>query len=217
MTCPAASVDWDTTDYGVHTLDPRRFGIVNADPTAGIRLKSSFSRCESQDEVRHERARIDPSGHVALCYNVIKAIPQGDVGATAKAIVKEVAFDRWTNYARAKDVTEFNAAEKADIILRRDFQSGIKIPIGYVVNAVVTRKRSVSTAVLIDVCPRIDRSVKAESICIHRRRRRDLLIDFRSGLQRSGNESDEYSRREIDFFHSDRVITDKWRWCQCIS
>ena len=142
----------------------------------------------------HERARIDPSGHVALCYNVIKAIPQGEVSATAKAIVKEVAFNRWTNYARAKDVTEFKAAEKADVILRVDLQSGIKIPIGYVVNAVVTRKRSGSAAVLIDVRPHVDRTVKAESISIHRRRRgRDLLVDFRSGLQRSRDESDQYS------------------------
>src|SRR6478735_522515 len=144
MTCPAASVDWDTTSYWIPNLDSCRFCIVNADPAAGIRLESLVSRCESQDEVRHERARIDPSGHVALSYSVTKAIPEGEVSATAKAIVKEVAFDRWTNYARAKDVTEFNAAEKADIILRRDFQSGIKIPIGYVVNAVVTRKGSVS-------------------------------------------------------------------------
>src|SRR6478609_1173549 len=182
MTCPAASVDWDTTGYGVHNLDPRRFGIVNANAGAGIRLKSSFSRCESQNEVRHERARIDPSSHVALCYNVIKAIPQGEVSATAKAIVKEVAFNRWTNYARAKDVTEFNAAEKADVILRVDLQSGIKIPIGYVVNAVVTRKRSGSAAVLIDIRTRVDGSVETESIHWWWWRRRDLLIDFRSGL-----------------------------------
>ena len=97
-------------------------------------------------------------------YSVTKAIPQGEVSATAKAIVKEVAFNRWTNYARAKDVTEFNAAEKANVILRVDLQSGIKIPIGYVVNAVVTRKRSGSAAVLIDICPHVDRSVETESI-----------------------------------------------------
>ena len=156
MTRPTASVDWDSTGYWIPNLDPCRFGIVNADPAAGIRLKSSFSRCESQDEVRHERARIDPSGHVALCYNVIKAISQGEVSATAKAIVKEIAFNRWTNYARAKDVTEFNAAEKADIILRRDVKSGLKIPVGWVVNAVVAPKRSVSAAVLIDVGTRVD-------------------------------------------------------------
>ena len=34
MTCPPASVDWDTTGYGVPNLYPRRFGIVNADPGA---------------------------------------------------------------------------------------------------------------------------------------------------------------------------------------
>ena len=126
-------------------------------------------------------------------YNVIKAIPQGEVSATAKAIVKEVAFNRWTNYARAKDVTEFNAAEKADVILRVDLQSGLKIPIGWVVNAVVTVKRSGSAAVLIDIRAHVDRTVKAESIHWRRRRRRDLLIDFRSGLQRSRDESDQYS------------------------
>ena len=117
MTCSPASVDRDSTSYGIYDLDPRRFGIVNADTGARIRLKSFVSRCESQDEVRHKRARIDPSGHVALGYGVTKAIAQGEVSATAKAIVKEVAFNRWTNYARAKDVTEFNAAEKADVIL----------------------------------------------------------------------------------------------------
>src|SRR4029077_3170401 len=158
----------------------RGFGVVNADPGASIRLEPPTLGRDSQNEVKHERARIDPGGHVALCYNVVKAIPQGEVSATAKAIVKEVAFDRWTNYARAKDVAEFNAAEKADIILRRDFQSGIKIPVGYVVKAAVTRKRSVSAAVLIDVGPHVDRTVKAESIHWWWRRRRDLLIDFRS-------------------------------------
>ena len=66
MTCSSAGVDWDTTGYRVHNLDSRRFGIVNADPGARIRLKSLVSRCESQDEVEHERARIDPGGHVAL-------------------------------------------------------------------------------------------------------------------------------------------------------
>jgi hypothetical protein len=88
------------------------------------------SRCQSQDEVEHERAGIDPGRHVALSYRVTKAILQREVGATAKAIVKEVAFNRWTNYARAKDVTDFNAAVKANVILRVDLQSGIKIPIG---------------------------------------------------------------------------------------
>jgi len=62
---PSASVDWDTTGYGVLNLDPGRFGIVNADPAPGIRLKSS--KRESPDEVPHKRARIYPTSHVALC------------------------------------------------------------------------------------------------------------------------------------------------------
>jgi hypothetical protein len=208
VTCSPASVDWDSTGYGVSDLDARGFGVVNADPGASIRLEPPTLGRDSQNEVEHERARIDPGGHVALCYNVVKAIPQGEVSATAKAIVKEVAFNRGTNYARAKDVTEFNAAEKANVILRVDLQSGIKIPIVFD-KAVVTRKGPGSAAVLKDIGPRVDRTVETESIHWRRRRRRDLLIDLRSGLQRSRDESDQYSSREIYFFHSDRVITDK--------
>ena len=40
MTSPPASVDRDSAGYGVDNLDPSRFGIVNADPGAGIRLES---------------------------------------------------------------------------------------------------------------------------------------------------------------------------------
>ena len=176
MTCSSASVDRDTTSYRVLDLNPRRFGIVNTDPRSGIRLEFLVSRCESQDEVRHERARIDPGSHVALSYNVTKAIPQGEVSATAKAIVKEVAFNRGTNYARAEDVTEFNAAEKADVILRVDLQSGIKIPIGWVDIAVVTRKRSGSAAVLIDIRAHVDRTVKTDSVIWWWRRRCNVLV-----------------------------------------
>ena len=67
VTCSATSVDWDSASYGVINLDPSRFSIVNADARTEIRLELLVSRCESQNEVRQERARIDPSGHVALC------------------------------------------------------------------------------------------------------------------------------------------------------
>ncbi len=61
---PSASVEYGITGFGVHNVDPCGFGIVNADSAPDIRLESS--KRESPDEVRHERARIDPSSHVAL-------------------------------------------------------------------------------------------------------------------------------------------------------
>ena len=192
MTCPPAGVDWDSAGYGVPNLDSRRFGIVNAHSGAGIRLESLVSRRESQDEVRHEGSRIDPHGHVALCYKVTKAIPQSEVSATAKAIVEEVAFNRWTKYARPKDVTEFNAAEKADIILRRDRQ--LEIPIKSLES--VTRKRSVVTAVLKDIGPRIDRSVETEPIHWRRWWRDVFVFNGRTRLKRRGQKPCQSNSRE---------------------
>ena len=118
-------------------------------------------------------------------------IPQDEVGATPEAVVKEVAFNRWTKYACAKDVTEFNAAKKADIIFGRDRQSVVEIRIESVPN-ILTAKSSVSATVLIDIGPRVDRSVETEPVkfgCW--RRRRDLFVGFRSGLQRSCEESNQ--------------------------
>ena len=123
MTSPPASVDGDSTGIGVCELGASRFCIVNADPSADIRLEFLVSRCESQDEVPHKGAGIDPSGHVTLCQHITKRIPQGEVTAAPKAIVKEDAFNRWTNYPRAENVTEFNAAKKSDVIFRRDSES----------------------------------------------------------------------------------------------
>src|SRR5207248_3563733 len=120
---PPASVDWDHTSYRVLDLDPGRFGVIDADPGADIRLEFLVSRCESQDKVPHERARINPSSRVPLCQHITKRIPQGEVTAAPKAIVKEVAFNRWTNYTRTENVTEFNAAKKSDVIFRRDSES----------------------------------------------------------------------------------------------
>src|SRR3954469_20674762 len=65
VTFASASVDWNTAGYGVPNLDPRGFGIVTTDSGAHVRLEPS--KCESQNEVCHERARIDPGIHVALC------------------------------------------------------------------------------------------------------------------------------------------------------
>ena len=41
---------------------------------------------------------------------------QGKVSPASEAIVKEVAFNCWPKLARAKDVTEFDAAKKTDVI-----------------------------------------------------------------------------------------------------
>ena len=171
VTCSAASVNWDTTGYRIYDLDPRGFGVVNADAGAGIRLEPAIFGRNSQNEVKHKRACVNPGGRVALCYNVIKWIPQGEIGAATETIIEEIAFHRWTNYARAKDITELNAAEKSDVIFWIYVEAVSKERI----IRIVLCKRSVVTAVLIDVCPHVDRTVEAESI--HwRRRRRDLFV-----------------------------------------
>ena len=50
MICPPASVDGDSAGIGVCELGARRFGIIDADAGAGIRLEFLVSRCESQDK-----------------------------------------------------------------------------------------------------------------------------------------------------------------------
>jgi hypothetical protein len=97
MTFPPASVDWDLTSHGVPNLDARRFSVINADAGAGIRLEFLVSRRESQDEVRHERARIDPSSHVGLASRKLRGstregrerLVQGEISPTPEAIIKE--------------------------------------------------------------------------------------------------------------------------------
>src|SRR5205814_3827476 len=86
---PPASVDGDSAGIGVCKLGASRFGIVNADPSADIRLEFLVCRGESQDEVPHGRGRINPSSRVPLCQHITKRIPQGEVTAAPKAIVKE--------------------------------------------------------------------------------------------------------------------------------
>src|SRR5438094_9709786 len=123
MTSPPAGVDWDFTGYRVHNLGPRRFGIVNADPGAGIRLESLVSRCEWQDEVRHERTSINPSGHVALVSRTHRGTAraarerfvQGEISPTPEAIIEEIAFNGRPNYARTKNFTQSDAAKETDV------------------------------------------------------------------------------------------------------
>ena len=125
-----------------------------------------------------------------------KRIPQGEVGATSKAIIKEVAFNRWANYTGAKDVTEFDAAKEADVIFRVNFESGFKIRMVRSNVGLLSVKVVVVAAVLIDIRTRVDRSVEAESIHWWRRRRRDLLVDIRPSLKRGGKKSCERNSGE---------------------
>src|SRR5215471_20615210 len=116
MISPPASVDRYSAGHWVRDLDPRSFGVVNADPGAGIRLELPSWRPKSQNEVKHKGGRINPSGHVALCNEITIRFPQREVGATPKAIVEPVALNCWTNNARAKDITELDSTIKPDVI-----------------------------------------------------------------------------------------------------
>ena len=97
------------------------FRIVNADTRPCIRLESP--ECESPDKVPHKRTRVNPGSQVALSQYITLGIPQGEVSAAPKAVVKEVSFNGGTKYACTKDITEFDSAEKADVIFRRDSKS----------------------------------------------------------------------------------------------
>src|SRR5262249_10076955 len=110
MTLPPASVYRRSASCWILNLHARRFCIVNADPGSGIRLELPSRRPNSQNEVKHKGTGINPCSRVARCYQVTVGLVQREVSAAPKAIVKEVAFDRWTNYARPKDVTKFDAA-----------------------------------------------------------------------------------------------------------
>src|SRR5262249_37720431 len=129
--CSATSVDWDSTSHGVLNLDAGRFSIVTADAGTDIRLELLISRRESQNEVRQERTSVNPSGHVPLASRKNRRAArarrehfvQGEVSPASEAIIKEISFNGWPNPARPKDVTEFEAAEETDVILRVHFES----------------------------------------------------------------------------------------------
>src|SRR5262249_23803569 len=187
-------------------LDPRRFGVVNADPGAGIRLEPpSFGR-NSQNEVKHKGAGIDPSCHVALVSRKLcgtaharrERLVQGEISPTPKAIVEEISLNRGTNYARAKDVTQFDAAVKPDVIFRADVQSGseklwVVIPRKVVIR--VNTEVAVSATVLIDIRSHVDGTVKSDAVQRWWRRRRNLLVALgRAGLKRGGNKCRQRER-----------------------
>jgi len=111
VTSPATSVDRDLTSYRVLDLNTRRFGVITAYPSTEIRLESLVSGCESQNEVRQERASVNPSRHVAMASRKLRGtiragrerLIQGEVSPASEAIIKEISFNGWPNPARTKD------------------------------------------------------------------------------------------------------------------
>ena len=180
MICPTASAK---STMRALKLDTRGFRIINAYPAAGIGLEPLISRRESQNEVAHKRAGVNPRSQTAASYDVTIGFPQGEVSTAPEAVVKEVTFDGRTKYACAKDVTEFDSAVETGVIFRADIESVPKkwrIRIG-------VREGLVSAAVLIDIRPGVNPSVKTESVTLRRRRRRSVCDGF-PGLQRSNGE-----------------------------
>ena len=50
----------------------------------------------------------------------VEYLTQGEISVAPEAVVEKISFDGRANYAGAKDVTEFDATEDADIIVRMD-------------------------------------------------------------------------------------------------
>ena len=145
-------------------VEPGGFGIVNADACAGVGLK--FSKREAPNEIRHECSGVNKGSRAGLSEYVPVCKPHGGVGTTSEAIVKEVPFNGWTKCACAKDITELNPAEKADVILRAKRESVSKL----------ICENSVTAPVLINVGPHVDRSVKTCPINWWRGRGCNVLV-----------------------------------------
>lgn len=158
VTPAATSIDRNSTGYGIYDLGPSRFRIVTTNTSAGVRLKPS--KVEAQDEVRQERAAIDPSVHVALCDNVTQWVPQVEISAAAETIVEEIALKGWSNYASAKDVAQFETAKETDVI----FRIHIKAVSEEWVTRIILCKCSVVTAVLIKIRSHVDAAIKTYAI-----------------------------------------------------
>ena len=104
-------------------VDTRGFRVVNADPGAGIRLEPPTLGRDSQNEVKHKGASVNSAIHAAAAYYIPIGFSQGEVSAALKPVVKEIAFNGRTKYTPAKDVTEFDAAEKTDVIFWVHFET----------------------------------------------------------------------------------------------
>src|SRR5436190_16225120 len=158
------------------------FGIINANASAGVRLK--FSEGESPNKISHECSGINKGSRAGLSEYVSVCQPHRGISTTPEAVVKEVPFNGRAKYTCAKDVTELNAAEKADVILRANRESVTK-PIC---------ENSVTAPILIHVGAHIDCSVKTYPVKFGWWRRGDILVGADAGfagLQRNSKSTDD--------------------------
>ncbi len=109
----------------------------------------------------------------------VEYLAQCEISVAPKAVIEKISFDGRANYAGAKDVTKFDAAEKTDLIVRMDLDSvgGEKIEL--------IGKCSGVAAVLKQVGAEINCPIKTGSVKF-RCRWGDLLVcDSFAGSQRT--------------------------------
>src|ERR1700730_10890166 len=159
---------------GRFDFDVPRFRVVSPNPGPRIRLESPQSQPE--DEVSHKRASINPRAHAAAtsCKEDrrfasrnsvagVEYLTQSEIRVGSKAVVEEISFNCRPNYARAKDVAKFDAAEETGVIVRMDLDS---IGGG---NVELLGQASGATTVLKNIGPHIDCPVKTSSVKFRRR------------------------------------------------
>ena len=120
VTLPAACAEGAAGGADVGT---RGFRIVNAHACPGIRLEPPTLGRDSQNEVKHKGARINSAIRASASYYITIGFSQGKISAALKPVVEKVAFNGWTPYTLPKDVAEFDATEKTDVIFRGDFET----------------------------------------------------------------------------------------------
>jgi hypothetical protein len=109
----------------------------------------------------------------------VEYLTQGEISVAPEAVIEKISFDGRANYAGAKDVTKFDAAEDADVIIRVDLDSVGREKIELI------SKCSGVAPVLKQVGAEIDCPIKTGSVKF-RCRWGDLLVcDGFAGLQRT--------------------------------
>jgi len=120
VTLPAAGVE---AAAGGGDVSTRAFGIVNADPRAEIRLEPATFGRDSHNGVKHKGASVNSAIRASAAYYITIGFSEGKVSAALKPVVEKIAFNGRTPYTLPKDVAEFDAAEKTDVIFRGDVET----------------------------------------------------------------------------------------------